>query len=227
MIPGLYPPGPWDDEPDLAEWIDEATGYTCAIFRHPEIGNLNGYVRLAEDHPLIGVPYSVPVPPEFTQEIEGVMKQPVGKRGIIDVFLAAFGDERQVGLLFDVHGSITFSGRHSYLSPGWWYGFDCGHGLDLLPGMIFLRKQIHRKHPEIGEIPERMEVYRDWAYVRAECASLAGQLASLAEIFKLMNAEARAATAAALKRAAEAPRPRLDLDDDDERALRIDREDND
>lgn len=68
----------------------------------------------------------------------------------------------------EVHGGLTFAdGR----TPGadkpvglWWFGFDCGHFNDLCPGM--LRYGWH----------ESNTTYRDLAYVRAECASLAVQL---------------------------------------------------
>jgi hypothetical protein len=29
-----WPPGPWDDEPDRIEWIDEATGQPCLMRRN-------------------------------------------------------------------------------------------------------------------------------------------------------------------------------------------------
>lgn len=79
----------------------------------------------------------------------------------------------------DVHGGLTFSGacRHDpdehgichVPAPGepddvWWFGFDCAHYGDLCP-------QISLVMP--GE-------YRDWAYVKSECAKLAAQLAAAA-----------------------------------------------
>lgn len=41
--------GPWDDEPDLIEWIDPATSRQCRIER-PPLGHLCGYVAVAKDH---------------------------------------------------------------------------------------------------------------------------------------------------------------------------------
>lgn len=51
-------PGPWQDEPDEATWVDPATGYTCQILRNTEVtGALNGYVFLPGGHPFWGKPY--------------------------------------------------------------------------------------------------------------------------------------------------------------------------
>jgi hypothetical protein len=43
---------PWEHEPDNEEWIDEATGYKCTVWRHPTFGHLCGYVALPKGHPL-------------------------------------------------------------------------------------------------------------------------------------------------------------------------------
>jgi hypothetical protein len=63
----------------------------------------------------------------------------------------------------DVHGGLTYSNA-AYPGgefDGWWFGFDCAHGGDLTP-----------KYPSDG-------VYRDFEYVKAECESLAKQLAEI------------------------------------------------
>ena len=60
----------------------------------------------------------------------------------------------RAGDLFDVHGSITFSGEFRD-DRGFWYGFDCGH---------------HGDSPHV----------QDSAYVRAECERLAEQMVRLA-----------------------------------------------
>lgn len=52
---GTWPSGPWDDEPDKVEWIDDATGLACMIARHPFQGNLCGYVGVPDEHPWFGV----------------------------------------------------------------------------------------------------------------------------------------------------------------------------
>lgn len=50
--------GPWQNEPDKVEWIDEATGLDCLIVRHQPLGHLCGYVGVLENHPLCGVDYN-------------------------------------------------------------------------------------------------------------------------------------------------------------------------
>jgi hypothetical protein len=83
-----------------------------------------------------------------------------------------FGVNYDEGAVSDVevHGGLTFSDPAHWLSPesGWWFGFDCAHASDLVPGMF----------EKYGvEIPGA--VYRNVAYVEAEVKSLAEQLAKL------------------------------------------------
>ena len=69
----------------------------------------------------------------------------------------------------DVHGDLTFAGdREQVVGSGWWFGFDCAHAYDLVPTM--LRDGFHSQVESI---------YRDLAYVRDECGSLARQLAEV------------------------------------------------
>lgn len=49
-----WKPGPWDNEPDLEEWVDEATGLRCMAQRNPNDGFWCGYVVVAPNHPLYG-----------------------------------------------------------------------------------------------------------------------------------------------------------------------------
>lgn len=48
--------GPWDDEPDKADW--RASGYACSIIRHYQFGTLNGYVGVPKGDPLWGLSYN-------------------------------------------------------------------------------------------------------------------------------------------------------------------------
>mgnify|MGYP000461555823 CR=1 FL=1 len=57
-----------------------------------------------------------------------------------------------------VHGGVSFSGAREYLH---WLGFHCCHRLDIAPGHGKGRPQ---------------DVYRNLAYVQAQCQSLAKQL---------------------------------------------------
>lgn len=152
-------PGPWDGEPDKASWTDEATGMPCLAVRPvPHLGNWCGYVAVNPGHLFHGMDYD---------------------DELIDV---------------RVHGGLTFAAscnddgpiEHAVChvpEPGepadvWWFGFDCGHYNDLQPAML-------AQFPELGEIYERLAGhfqprYRTLEYVKAECADLAAQLATVA-----------------------------------------------
>ena len=94
----------------------------------------------------------------------------------------------------DVHGGLTFDGfcqegaeSHGIchlVGPGepdrvWWLGFDCAHSGDLAPKFEQrLRTSWSWRARHDAEIYDG--VYRDLAYVTAECTSLAAQLARLA-----------------------------------------------
>jgi hypothetical protein len=89
---------------------------------------------------------------------------------------------RQVHRL-SVHGGITFSGclRSRNMKRGHWFGFDCGHVFDLVPGLREIRDQIRASMPpdllEALTTSGMQEVYRTVDYVRQECTDLAAQLA--------------------------------------------------
>lgn len=158
----------WETEVIPLPWTH--AGFDCAIVRNDHMLNLCGYVRFPEGHPLYGVDYGDPVPAVLKLAAEAAGDGPIGKRGMIDVFLLAAGGDMRAGMLFDVHGGITFSCLDSYwLPPGFWYGFDCGHAGDMSPGLTKLF--------DTNLFDD--DVYRDVAYVKAECESLAVQVAQL------------------------------------------------
>lgn len=154
--------GLWQSEPDKIQWVDEATGLDCLIVRQPRHGNLCGYVGVGPGHPLHGRDYG----------------------GLDDI---------------DVHGGLTFADRCMeglpesegvchVPGPGrpvnvWWLGFDCAHAGDRMPGMEALLRSLPPV-PGLSELPaeirewaNRLNTYKTVGYVRAECASLARQLA--------------------------------------------------
>lgn len=158
--------GPWHEEPDEASWIDAATGYACEARRNHS-GAWCGYVRIPQDHPLYGVEYNHDLPMRLHGAMEAAKEGDVGKRGPMEVFCMALNpDSTRVSYLFDVHGSLTYSGA-DWPAAGFWYGFDCSHCDDLSPAY---------QTPEEYGYDKR---YRDLPYVKAECASLARQLQSL------------------------------------------------
>jgi len=132
-------PGAWQDEPDRVEW--RHAGLPCLATRSLVGGNWCGYVAVPPGHPLHGTHYDGP-----------------------DV---------------DVHGGLTYSGRCSghichVAQPGepddvWWFGFDCGHFLDVLPAMDARSRQYG--------LGTTRGTYKTLDYVQAETNQLAEQLA--------------------------------------------------
>lgn len=147
-------PGPWNTEPDKTQWVDEPTGLDCLAVRNPHMGNWCGYVGLPPEHPWHGKTYD--------------------------------------DLDIDVHGGLTYSeacdenateehGICHVPDPGrpddvWWLGFDCGHAHDTMPGLRARERALGL--PEMPPMPGPPgPTYKPLAYVQAECASLARQLA--------------------------------------------------
>jgi hypothetical protein len=149
-----WPPGPWDDEPDKMQWQDSDTGLPCLIVRNHS-GALCGYVGVPEGHPWHGKDY-----------------EHVGAR---------------------VHGGITYANHcqagpeeHAIChvpAPGepdtvWWLGFDCAHSGDYCPGLDAALRKFREMTPALRSSAfthADHNIYRDIAYVKAECASLARQ----------------------------------------------------
>lgn len=80
--------GPWTEEPDKVQWVDEATGLDCLIVRN-SMGALCGYVGVPESHSLYGVDYG---------------QCPKREACDADVFCDHRPDSR-----FSVHGGLTFA----------------------------------------------------------------------------------------------------------------------
>ena len=142
------------------EWTTKA-GYRAVCLSCNGYGqsHLCGYVELPKGHPLHGVEYSTDSP-ALKAHVEAIKNQPMGKRGILSM-VCWDGEKATPEIVFNVHGSITFSelGDKKNAYPvesdgGWWYGFDCAHS---------------------GDTPETCNL----EYVAGECESLAEQLASV------------------------------------------------
>jgi hypothetical protein len=120
------------------------------------LGHRCGYVGVDKTHPFYNLNYYDKIPKEFLYLYEEAKEEPIGKRGIIDLFCHD-PENPKIGLLFDVHGGITFSGSSEKGHPAeteeplWFFGFDCNHYGD-------------------DEDPKSK------GYVRNECKGLAKQL---------------------------------------------------
>jgi hypothetical protein len=154
-----WPKGPWDDEPDREDW-ETAAGLPAIALRHPS-GHWCGYVGVAPLHPAANV-----------------------KEGVEDVI--------------NVHGGITYgpspcAGRICHVpKPGEkdervWFGFDFAHCDDVSPGdtdddwTVWVEdgRKARWGRKAIDSVGEVKGVYRDLAYVRAECERAASQLAAM------------------------------------------------
>lgn len=78
-----------------------------------------------------------------------------------------FGLEIDVLPGIDCHGGITFA---DVIGEGWWIGFDCGHFMDVMPGMDAVLVRIGARDADTPPMPG---TYKTLAYVRQECARLA------------------------------------------------------
>lgn len=133
----------------VKDWTHK--GLRCVVYAH-RFGHLCGYVGVPSGHVLHGAAYNLPhaAASGFWERVKGGV---VGKRGIFPILCADL-DNPSLELVFDVHGSLTYSGGGDYpvsTNGLWWFGFDAGH------------------------CDDSREVQNE-AYMAAECESLADQL---------------------------------------------------
>ncbi len=158
-------PGPWDDEPDKAQWVDPTTGLDCLIVRN-KMASLCGYVGVPVDHPLHGL----------SHHDDRVHKL----RAHQGVDYAAYCSGAEDGP--DVC-HVALPGRPEH---PWWLGFSTTYHNDLQP-----RPQV--VSPELTRVLEALlppvlrsnwtdgsdttyQTYRDFAYVRNQVTCLALQV---------------------------------------------------
>jgi hypothetical protein len=197
---------PWENEPDSLDF--EAEGLKCAMRRNERYGVWCGYVGVPPEHPLFGLPYNQPLklPPSW---FEGrTMDQGIGP---FDVFIHALSgaksmdDATPICIALHVHGGCNYAedhvpDAHKVAEPDgwWWFGFDCMHAGDLMPGMP---KHDELMNQMIDSMPEHVratmrdivfrknrDVYRDQQYVVSECQSLATQLNAIVGVLTKENA---------------------------------------
>lgn len=172
--------------PDLRKWIDPI-GYPCVAAKHARMGHWCGYVGVPADHPWFGLSYNsiVKIPKD-------ILDRPRSLQGIgpINLLIAAFrggdpADGIEICTVLEVHGGISWS--DDYLPWGetdgnFWYGFDCAHAGDFIPGLDAM----------LGDVPRPASIRglpRDLEYVTSECSSLAQQLADIAKVFSVAQPE--------------------------------------
>jgi hypothetical protein len=79
----------------------------------------------------------------------------------------------------DVHWGITWTGPLPWTGRSrlFWFGFDCAHGGDLIPGVINELRKTGPLGESLAQDMEDEDVYRTVGYARAQCRKLAEQLA--------------------------------------------------
>jgi hypothetical protein len=148
-------PGPWQHEPDEADWVDRATGLKCRISRGP-CGALCGYVAVPKDHPLFGHSYNPPDDYLDLSEDQKWWKIHVNR------------DKRYCLEGISVHGGLTYGGSWHDEPDSHYFGFDCAHAWDITPKLTYA-----------GKSAANGGVYQDWNYVKEQVESLAKQLKAI------------------------------------------------
>ena len=201
-----WPAGPWHREPDKIQWQDEATGLPCLIVRGPVgslcgyVGVPSGHPLHGKDASTCmrqpaceeswcdhrpdsvlsvhgGVTFSDSCYETSREKWDGFRIRMLAKRDEAKRY--PVGDAaralKEWAACLDDYDAFTLRAQARFVChiPGknepddvWWFGFDCSHAGDLSPEMGSLG---------LGRFG-RDEVYRDIAYVTAQCASLAEKL---------------------------------------------------
>lgn len=164
-------PGPWHFEDDKYQWPDKLTGMPCLAVRS-HFGSWCGYVGVTAEHPLYGIAHNeCAKKPQCTPTDDGY-----------------FDCDHTTQQILEVHGGLTFSGPCKQTedpargvchvpAPGepvdvWWLGYDCGHYLDVQPGLNALSRSLGGSGGVFSA-----GSYKTLTYVQAECATLCDQLA--------------------------------------------------
>lgn len=139
------------------------------------LGHRCGYVGVGEDHPLFGIGYG-----QECEYLEFPGDEPIGKRGILSLL---GGEPTSPGVVFDVHGGITFAGDRTHIEGAdkelWFFGFDCAHAGDAPEPEPDYRQDFYQA---MG-----CEVVRTLDYVVGECESLARQIIARTKINELQT----------------------------------------
>jgi hypothetical protein len=155
-FPEARPPGdgPWTDEPDKAQWIDEATSLDCLTVRNRHWGNLCGYVGVPPGHPWHGL-----APSELPY---------IAVHGGVN--FASYCQEDAEDGPGICH--IPEPGRPERV---WWLGFDCAHAMDLCPTVRARLAELDPYFTKADDDGLFRDVYRTFGYVQDEVALLAAQ----------------------------------------------------
>jgi hypothetical protein len=187
---------PWETEPDSLAF--EADGLPCVMWRN-HYRAWCGYVGVGPEHPLFGLPMNHPLklPPSWFEGRK--FDQSVGAIDLFAHILSganAIDDACPISLAFQVHGGVSYADDRvpDHEPDGrWWFGFDCGHAGDFLPGAPDINKMMNAM---VESMPKEVRGtmrkivfgneghYRDQQYVVGECQSLAAQLNAVVAVIE-------------------------------------------
>lgn len=142
-----WPAGPWQDEPDKVQWVDEATGYDCLIVRNHG-GALCGYVGVPEGHPYHGVGYS-----------GCAQKPPCGES-----YCGHSPDSRT-----EVHGGLTFADGCNEPSREKWERWRSAMISRQDEARQYPQGDAARDWRELSKYVDDYEAWREYAVGRAIC----------------------------------------------------------
>jgi hypothetical protein len=194
---------PWETEPDHLAF--EADGLPCVMWRN-HYRAWCGYVGVGPEHPLFGLPMNhlLKLPPSWFEGRK--FDQSVGPIDLFAHLLSgakSIEDACSISLAFQVHGGVSYASDHvpDHEPDGrWWFGFDCGHAGDFLPGATNIKKMMTEMVESMPkEVRETMRgivfgreaAYRDQQYVVSECQSLAAQLNAVVGAITKENVDGR------------------------------------
>lgn len=186
-----WPSGPWDDEPDKVEYVDEATGLPALIVRNG-VGALCGYVGVPPGHPAHGQHYdrvdanvhggltfaggchqATEKEWERAKNQNEIDKKTAEQYPRGDAARRLYDPALQRAMLsYTAYVQLIESRavcHKSGLDNVWWLGFDCAHWGDATPGIEALLG---------GRRDEG--TYRTIEYVKGEIRNLALQLKGVA-----------------------------------------------
>jgi hypothetical protein len=127
---------PWETEPNSLDF--EADDLPC-VMRRNHYGIWCGYVSVGPEHPLFGLPTNHPLKLPSSWFKGRKIDQGVGPFDLFAHLISgakSLGDACPISLAFHVHGGLNYADDHvgDRRDGRWWFGFDCGHAGDYLPG---------------------------------------------------------------------------------------------
>lgn len=155
-----HPPGdgPWKDEPDKAQWVDEASDLDCLAVRAHH-GAWCGYVGIPPGHPWYDVS-----PHKIRASVHGEVN---------------FGSRCDEGKDIESEPAICHVPEPGRPEDVYWIGFDCAHSWDIAP---IRDERIRSITGEATDLYDNLLLkyrarYRTLEYVMDEVRSLAAQAA--------------------------------------------------